>query len=295
MPENPFGFLLDLPTDQGKEWLSRYLAGEAVEPAVRVPFDMTPAIFLISQVNPMPEPALPLRIGTLAGTLLAEVITAGAHRGAAPEKVATLFTLVESLPVSPGVAGFLNDLAATGRLLDVSGSPETDLHLLALRAMVAHQRAPQGEIGRLIAFWRWELDDPRYAPVAMQGLFRISVAEGLKALPRFVRDSLAARPVIPLANTLFVVSEVLGDDRSLWRDLVAAFHGWDVELAAVKEAFGRSRLPQSNLAAWQALQAKPVEAPGAVGYVSLYSRRDDAGIELALRHLPGALLAPAGA
>ncbi len=295
MPENPFGFLLDFPLDQAKAWLSRYLRGEAVDPAVRVPFDMTPPIFLIGQVNPMPEPALPLRIGTLAGTLLAEAIAAGAYRGTAPEEVATLFTLVESLPVSPEVAEFLNDLAVAGRLLDRSGSAETDLHLLALRAMVHHQRPPQGEIGRLVAFWRMELADPRYAPVAMQGLLRISVTEGLQALPEFVRRLLASRPAIPLANTLFVVSEALGAERSLWRDLVAAFEGWEAEFAAVKDGFGRSRLPKSNAIAWQVLQAKPAEAPGAVGYAPRYSRRDDAGIELAFSHLGGALLEPAGA
>jgi hypothetical protein len=259
MPANPFGFLLELPEAEGKEWLRRYLRGDAIEPPVRVPFDLQPLEFLLGQVNPLPEEALPLRVGTLAGTLLAEAIIRGAHRGGDRREIEALFTLVESLPVSDAVAEFLNDLAVTGRLLSGPGECGIDFHLLALRGLILHQRPVHGEVSRLIQFWKNEMHDLRYAAVAIQGLLRVSVTAAIEVLPDFVRRARVARPPVPLANTLFAVSVELGTDRALWEQLVRAFRGWPDELEVVRETFGKARLPESNPAAWEVLATRSSE------------------------------------
>ena len=257
MTENPFGFLLGLSDTQGKEWLRRFLKGEATDPAVRVPFDLQPLEFLLGRVNPLPDPVLPLRVGTLAGTLLAEAVAGGAQRTEDPTEIEALFALVESLPVSQDVADFLNDLAVTGRLVTNQAGPRPDLHLLTLRALVLHQRPVQGEIEGLLDFWKRKLKDPKYAPIAMQGLLRISVADAINSLPEFVRRARRAIPPIPLANTLFAVSVELGTDRSLWEHLVRVFEGQPDDFKVVKETLGRTRFPESNPVAWEALQTRP--------------------------------------
>jgi hypothetical protein len=276
MAENPFGFLLELSEDQGKEWLRRFLRGEGTSPPVRVPFDLQPLEFLLGRINPLPDSALPLRVGTLAASLLAEAITRGAHRAEEPEQVEAFFTLVESLPVPETTVEFLIALAATGRLL--SGPPATgpDLHLLTLRALVLHQRALPGEVKKLIRFWEEELDDLRYAAVAIQGLLRVSVAAGIRALPEFVRRARGAKPPIPLVNTLFVVSEELTANQSFWADLVRAFDGESDEFQSVTDTFAQMRLPETNPDAWAVLQTPIRHATVRVDFSPQYARPEDA-------------------
>lgn len=293
MSENGFGFLLELDEDKAKGWLRHYLRGEQVEPVVRVPFDMTPIAFLLGEVSSMTDPTLPLCVGTLAGSLLAEQIRNGAHRRADAEGMETLFALVESLPVSNEIIEFLHDLAVTGRLLPPSSGGGTDLHLLALRALVFHQRPHPGQIDRMVAFWKQELEEPRYAPIAMQGLLELSVREAIRALPAFVRLAHASKPPIPLANTLFLVSEALGTDNALWEKLVRVFAGSEAELGVVREVFGRSRLPESNPEAWKILQEADGEVSGSVAFTPRYVRADDPSVKHAKRGLPEAgLLVP---
>lgn len=293
MAENVFGFLLELDEDKAKDWLRRYVCGEQVEPAVRVPFDMTPVAFLLGEVGSMIDLPLPLRIGTLAGSLLAEQIRDGAHRRAGAEEMEALFALVESLPVSNEIVEFLHDLAVAGRLLPPSEGGGTDLHLLALRTLVFHQRPRPGQIDRMVAFWTRELEDPRYAPIAIQGLLELSVREAIQALPAFVRLARASRPPIPLANTLFVVSEALGTDNALWRELVRVFEGAVDEFEIVRETFGRSRLPESNPAAWRVLCDAGGQASGFVAFTPRYVAADDQAVKRARAGLGEAgLLAP---
>lgn len=295
MTENPFGFLLGLSDTQGKEWLRRFLKGEAPDPAVRVPFDLQPLEFLLGRVNPLPDPVLPLRVGTLAGTLLAEAVARGAQRTEDPTEIEALFTLVESLPVSQDVADFLNDLAVTGRLVTNQAGPRPDLHLLTLRALVLHQRPVQGEIEGLLDFWKRKLKDTKYAPIAMQGLLRISVSTAISSLPEFVRLARTANPPIPLANTLFAVSVELGADPLLWDDLVRAFAGWEDELDVVRETFGKTRLPESNPPAWEALRDASPHPRQPTPFIARYLQPNDSRIRLARDRHPERLLVPQAA
>jgi hypothetical protein len=295
MPANPFGFLLDLTEDQGREWLKRYLRGETPDPPAPVPFDLEPVEFLLGEISPLLDPALPLRIGTLAGTLLAEAIVGGAHRAGDIREMESLFALVESLPVSEEITEFLNDLAVTGRLLRGRKEIGADLYLLALRALALHQRPVQGEIVGLVDFWKRKLDDPPYAAIAMQGLLGISVTAAINALPEFVRLARTADPPIPLANTLFAISEDLGADQLLWTKLVRAFEGRGDGLEVVRETFRRARLSDSNPEAWAALQTAPPRSILPTPFVSRYSLPDDAAIESARERLNGALLEPLAA
>ncbi|MBI4609356.1 MAG: hypothetical protein HY726_10120 [Candidatus Rokubacteria bacterium] len=292
MPESPFGFLLELTEDQGKEWLRRYLGGKTTLPSVRIPSDLRPLEFLLGEVNPMPDEALPLRVGTLAGGLLAEAIAEGAHRTGDPRWVEALFTLAGSLPVSEDITEFITDLAVTGRLLESQRGAGLDLHLVALRALVAHQRPVQGSIDRLIAFWERELDDLRYAPIAIQGLLRISVAAAIRHLPGFIRRAQAAHPPVPLVNTLFSVSIELGTDTAMWDDLVRAFDGYKKEFEALRETYGQTRFPERNPRAWEVLQTPPQPHPVPARFARVYSRPDDPGIQSAWANLDRGLLEP---
>lgn len=293
MTENPFRFLLGLTETQGKAWLRRYLKGENTDPSVRIPFDLQPLEFLLGRISPLPDPVFPLRIGTLAGELLAEAIIRGPHRAGDPREVEVLFTLVESLPVSREIAEFLNDLAVTGRLLTSRGETGRDLHFLTLRALVLHQRPLQGEIEGLLEFWKRKLKDPRYAPIAIQGLLRISVPSALECLPEFVSRARASIPPIPLANTLFAVSMELGADQSLWADLVRAFEGDRDGFEVLRETFRQTRLPELNPDAWAALHTAPRQPPVLTPFASRYLPQNDPHIESARHRLKqGRLLEP---
>lgn len=260
MGTSPFEFLLDLPEADGRQWLARYLMGETTAPPVQVPFDLQRLEFLLGEVNPLPNETLPRRVGDLAGGLLAEAIIRGAHRTGEVRFLKALFTLLESLPASQKIEEFLNDLVVSGRLLGWPAGDGADFHLLTLRALVLHWRPVTGQVERLIELWKREARDLRYAPIAIQGLLRVSVAAAIDALPDFVDRALAARPTLPVANTLFAVSVELGDDKFMWEQFVRVFDGHPRAFETVKDTFSRTGLAQSNPVAWQVLQT-PTDPP----------------------------------
>ena len=253
MPFQPFEFLLDLPEPEGQRWLARYLQGEVTTPAIRVPHDLQPLVFLLHQITPLSDPALPRRVGSLAGALLAERLVRGAYRTGDIDFIKALFTLLESLPLPDDVEEFLNDLAAGGRLIGRPLTDGTDLHLLTLRCLVWHQRPRDDDSARAIDLWRREARDVRYAPIAIQGLLRLSVPAAIEAFAILAARAPTARPQLLLANVLFVVSAALGGNRQMWESLVSALARCPGALETVREAFAKTGLPRSNPVAWQAL------------------------------------------
>lgn len=246
-------------------------------PAVNVPSDLQPLEFLLSEVHPSVGGPLPRRLGDLAGGLLAEAITRGDHRNGQPGFLRALFTLVESLPVSENVEEFLNDLAATGRLLDWPTHGDLDFHLFTLRALVHHQRSAQGQSERLINLWKRELQDLRYAPIALQGLLRLSAPTAIDALPAFVERSMAATPPRSLVNTLYALSLELGSTEVLWQRLIRVFDRHPVALQAPSAALSKTRLLSlSALAGRQTFLAhaqRQSESPQETPVLSLASRQ----------------------
>jgi hypothetical protein len=253
MQVGPFDFLLSLPESQARQWLIRYLLGERTDPAVDVPFDYGRLEFLLNEVSPIPDMALPLRIGDLAGSVLREVVATRSLHSVRPSLVKALFTLVESLPVSETVVTLLSDLAATGAVRDWSVGDGTDFHLLTLRALVLHQRAASGRIDRLIDFWKRQATDLPYASIAIQGLLRIAPREAFGVVPDFVERASNERPRLPLANLLFAVAAELGGDLTLWRLLAARLLQKPTVFEIVKEGFSKIQLARSNPDAWRLL------------------------------------------
>jgi hypothetical protein len=293
MVNNQFDVLTTLPDVQAAAWLSDYLRSRPVAPPVRVPFDLEPVEFLLSQVHSLSNSELPRRVGTLAGKLVAEAIAQGKHRPgdtAEQEALRTLFTLIEALPVSDDVAEFLYDLAVSGRLLD---GGELDLHLLTLRALVLHQRPRPGEIERAVEFWRHEADDIRYAAIAIQGLLRIAAPGAIELLPEFVRRARAAQPPLPLTNTLFVVESELGSSKDLWQALRSAFDAQPSQLTLVRDEFARLRLRERNPVAWEILHQDATIADPVGGWSLQFATGDEQKINRAREQPFDMLLAPA--
>jgi len=259
VPRNPFGFLLDIPDSSGISWLRSYLRGESTDPKVAVPTDVDSLSYLLGRVHPLGDAPLPRKVGTLAATLLSEAVGLGLHRSGRREDsafVSDLFTLVEALPLSEAAVATINDLATAGRLL---GGDDPDFHLLALRALVLHQRPEPGEIRGYVEFWRRQAEHLRHAPTAIQGLLRISAPAAIDILPDFVTRARAARPPVPLINTLFVVAAELGCALELWRKLRRAFYDRPGDLAAVREALRGLRVDERQPEVWAILEAPDSE------------------------------------
>lgn len=255
MSPNPFSFLLDLPDTDARYWLSRYILDESTTPTIQVPFDLQRLEFLLGEVNPLPDPTLPLRIGDLAGGLLAETLLRGGQRTHGTRFLTALFTLLESLPVSEPIEEFLNDLVISGRLLDRPAGSVPDFHLLALRVLVLHQRPVSNDTGRLVDLWRREARQLRYASIAIQGMLRASPAAAVDALPDFIERALAERPPLPLANLLFAFSVELDSDKRMWKRLVSAFAYHPEAFEAVRQTLRKTSIPRSQPVAWEVLQA----------------------------------------
>ena len=253
MPVSPFDFLRSLPESQARQWLIRYLLGERTDPAVNVPFDYGRLEFLLNEISPIPDIALPLRVGDLAGGVLREIIATRSLRSPRPDLVKALFTLVESLPVSEPVVALLGDLAATGAVRDWSVGDDTDFHLLTLRALVLHQRQASGYVVRLIDFWKRQAAELRYASIAIQGLLRIAPRDAFGVLANFVERASDERPPLPLANLLFAVAAELGSDLTLWQRLAARLLQKPAVFEIVKERFNKIQLVRSNPDAWHLL------------------------------------------
>lgn len=253
MSANPFSFLIDLPDTEARQWLARYLRDEGIVPTIEVPFDLQRLDFLLGEVNPLPTATLPIRIGDLAGGLLAEAILRAGNRAADARFLMALFALLESLPVSESVGEFLNDLVISGRLLAWPIGDDADFHLLALRVLVLHQRPVADNKDRLIDLWKRETRDLRYASIAIQGMLRAAPGAAIAALPDFVERALAARPPLPITNLLFAFSVELGDDQRMWERLIAGFVHHPKAFEAVKQTLKGTRIARPQTAAWEVL------------------------------------------
>ena len=252
---NPFQFLRDLSDDEARRWLRRYLMEPVTDPPpVHVPFDIGHLEFLLAEITPVTDRSLPLRVGELAGTLLAEALAAG-FATCDPRFLRALFALVESLPLPEDIVAFLHRLAVTGQLLSWPG--DDDFHLVVLRTLVLHQPSSPDPVARWIDFWKREADDLRYASISIQGLLRIAPLDALEVLPDFINRASRATARIPLANLLFAVSVALADDQTLWRHLARLLHAHPGAFAAVKEGFQRIHLPRTHPTAWRIVEDTP--------------------------------------
>lgn len=277
----------------GEEWLRGYLSGDR-RPSVPVPADMRPVEFLLASLDDAPNRALPERVGTLAGGLLATAVLEDVVRGRDGTLLRDVFSLVESLPVSDQTVEFLHRLATMGSMLARGQASDTDFHLLTLRALVTHQRPWPGEIERLLDVWRRELADLRYAGVAMQGLARVSAPAAIAALPGFIARALGEHPPVPLADTIFAFSQELGESRALWEDVVRRLREVSGALEAVQDGFTRSGLHRSHPIAWEVLRSASTGAPS-TPFATRYTASDDPGMIEASRRLDGVLLEPRAA
>ncbi len=257
MQPTPFRFLLETSESQGQEWLTRYLMNETPNPRVPVPSDIGRLEFLLGEVNPIPELALPLRVGDLAGALLAKAVMAEDRQLRKPDFLKALFTLVESLPVSENVVEFLNMLAISGRLVSWPPADTPDFHLLTLRSLVSHQRPVADDVNRLIDFWKREAQDLRYASISIQGLLRVAPRHAVQIIPDFVDRVLNTPGPMPFANLLFAVSIELGADLQIWQHLVRVLRGDPRVFGATKEGFSRIQLARNNPEAWKLFEMTP--------------------------------------
>jgi hypothetical protein len=283
MPGRSFLFVKSLSDADCEAWLVSFLRGAITEPRVEVPSDLEPIEFLLGQLSASEDSDLSLKVGTVAGKTLARMVRQ--DRLSEDVRLAEwLFKIVEALPVSQQVSEFLLGLALTDRLIPVATGGR-DFHLLCLRALALHQLPETGKVRGLIEFWREQAADSRYAPIAIQGLLRLSAVGALDILPDAIASAIRATPPRPLINTLFSVARSLGTDQTLWRALISKFDPAGEEFAAARRTFRDLGLPRLLPEVWALFEQGPILAPLDGVFRAVYAGRQQGVIDRARRHL----------